>query len=44
MTDKTSEGRRCPVYDEPVVSIIVIGPSETVVAPCGHHVAPGVFD
>jgi hypothetical protein len=44
MTDEAPEERRCPVCDESVASITVIGPGEAVVAPCGHHVAPDVFD
>lgn len=44
MTDETSGERCCPVCDEPAASIIVIGPDEAIVAPCGHPVALGVFD
>ncbi|WP_160166955.1 hypothetical protein [Natronococcus jeotgali] len=26
----------CPRCDEPIVSVTVLGPSEAIVAPCGH--------
>lgn len=34
----------CPVCGEPVLEKTVIGPTEAVLGPCGHHVDPSEVD
>jgi len=39
MTDENAD-QQCPVCAQRITSVTVVGPSEAVVAPCGHRVHP----